>query len=70
MTSGKVIANGRFVRVPGGAERDMGEERYAAERSRFSPCERMMELMRWRVDMNTGIFCYCIVIAQYLSDPL
>jgi hypothetical protein len=62
MTTGNVIAIGRFVgRVVDaafcGTGRDMEEERYAAERRRFRPWERIIEFRRWRVDMKTGIFC-------------
>ena len=60
--TGNVIMKGRFVGKVVAAEfcgtgRDMGELRYAAERRRLSPWERTIEFRRWRVDMNTGIFC-------------
>lgn len=40
-----------------GAGEEREEKRYAEASMRPSPRERRIELIRWIIDMNTGIFC-------------
>jgi len=51
------ITIGKVIQKEALGSSDNEERRKAAEISRDKPIERMMELMRWRHETNTGILC-------------
>ena len=61
-TNTKLTTNSRWELVCGSPRTssdsgsDSGERRYAEDKRRLSPTDKMMELKRWRHAMKTGIF--------------